>query len=158
MGRQRPPIQCPLPFTYWVFGRPVSVQNDDGAKPARLPAWRKAVSAALAREVAASSKDRGIVPVEDPVEVQIYWLSADPSDASQPDLDNMLKPFIDALNKTVIGDDRQVHRILAEKAPIGSPPSQISDMIETLQEEEAFARVGEVVLVYLRSFNLENEV
>jgi Holliday junction resolvase RusA-like endonuclease len=104
-----------------------------------------------------SSNDRGFVPFEDAVEVRIYWLSADPFDASQPDLDNMLKPFIDALNKTVIADDRQVHRILAEKASIGSPPSQISDTIEMLQDEEAFARVGEVVLVYLKSFNLENQ-
>jgi len=157
MGRQRPPIQCPLPFTYWVFGRPVSVQNDDGTKPARLARWRKDVNAALERAIAADSKERGFVPFEDPVEVQIYWLSADPSDASQPQLDNMLKQFMDALNKTLIADDRQVHRILAEKAFIGSPPSQISDIIERLQDEEAYARVGEVVLVYLRSFNLENK-
>ena len=122
MARQRPPIECPRPFVYWVFGRPVSTRNDDGGRPAALPTWRNKVNDALNEAVADASKGRGFVLIDNLVEIQACWMSVNPSDPSQPDVDNMLKPLIDALNKTVIDDDRQVHRIVAEKADINSRP------------------------------------
>ena len=101
---------------------PVSTRNDDGGRPAALPTWRNKVNDALNEAVADASKGRGFVLIDNLVEIQACWMSVNPSDPSQPDVDNMLKPLIDALNKTVIDDDRQVHRIVAEKADINSRP------------------------------------
>jgi Holliday junction resolvase RusA-like endonuclease len=147
-----------LPFIYWVFGRPVSTRNEDGGKPAGLAKWRGIVNTAAAEAVERASKGRGLVLEEALVQLHICWLSADPSDPSQPDIDNMLKPLIDALNKTVIADDRQVHRILAEKASINSPPSSIGIVMRELQDDERFVDIGEVTVVTLSSFASENEL
>jgi Holliday junction resolvase RusA-like endonuclease len=128
-----------------VFGRPVSIQNDDGSKPAKFPKWRKDVVAALDRAISENSRERGYILVEGPLDLQIYWLSADAGDASQPDLDNVLKPFIDALNKRIIDDDRQVRRILAEKASIASPPGPIDDIIAMLEDDEGYTESRQTV-------------
>jgi Holliday junction resolvase RusA-like endonuclease len=155
LGRQRPPIPCQLPFSYWVFGRPVSTQNDDGSKPGALPAWRDKVNSALGAAVAMASKNRGFELVQDLVEVRVIWLSADPADRQQPDVDNMLKPLIDAFNEKIIGDDRQVHRILAEKANIELPPHATRGVYPEIQDDEEYAKTGEVVVVFLNHFNRE---
>jgi Holliday junction resolvase RusA-like endonuclease len=155
LGRQRLPIPCQLPFCYWVFGRPVSTQNDDGSKPGALPAWRDKVNSALGAAVAMASKNRGFELVQDLVEVRVIWLSADPGDRQQPDVDNMLKPLIDAFNEKIIGDDRQVHRILAEKANIESPPHATRDVYPEIQDDEEYANTGEVIVVFLNHFNRE---
>ena len=155
LGRQRPPIPCQLPFSYWVFGRPVSTQNDDGSKPGALPAWREKVNSALGAAVAMASKNRGFELVQDLVEVRVIWLSTDPADRRQPDVDNMLKPLIDAFNEKIIGDDRQVHRILAEKANINSPPHATGDVYPEIQDDEEYAATGEVIVVFLNHFSRE---
>jgi Holliday junction resolvase RusA-like endonuclease len=111
--------------------------------------------AALDRAISEHSKERGYVLIEGPVDLQIYWLSGDPEDKSQPDLDNVLKPLIDALNKRIIDDDRQVRRILAEKASLASPPRQIDDIIAMLEDDERYTESGEVVVVRLRDYSTE---
>ncbi|WP_342149152.1 RusA family crossover junction endodeoxyribonuclease [Methylorubrum sp. SB2] len=155
MARQRPPIPCTLPFTYWVFGRPISQQAQDGKKPAALPRWRATVEAALLEAIEAASGRRGFVPFEGFVEVQVYWLSLDPSDRSQPDLDNVLKPLIDAFNTRVIADDGQVHRILAEKASINDPPAAVRDVMDEVQDDPLYMRTGEVTIVRLLDLTRE---
>jgi Holliday junction resolvase RusA-like endonuclease len=155
LGRQRSPIPCDLPACYWVFGRPVSTRNDDGSKPRALAAWRSKVKAALDVAINDATKDRGFELVEGPVEIRVIWLSVDPEDPSQPDLDNMLKPLIDALNKKLIHDDRQVHRILAEKASINSPPTTLRDIYSELQDDVEYTRTGEVIVVRISPFNSE---
>ncbi|GJD98670.1 RusA family crossover junction endodeoxyribonuclease [Methylobacterium isbiliense] len=151
LGRRRPPVGHDLPFTYWVFGRPVSTRNDDGSKPAALPRWRGTVTTALTEAVEASTKGRGLRLVTAPVQVRIDWLSLDPFDPSQPDVDNMLKPLIDALNGTVIGDDRQVHRILAQKGSVNATPD-LDVAFADIQDDERFTRFGEVIVVSVAAF------
>ena len=155
MGRQRPPIDCELPFTYWVFGRPVSTRNDEGETPRALPAWRKKINDALAEAIASSTKNRGYNLIKDIVEVRVIWLSTDPKNYDQPDIDNMLKPLIDAFNKTIIDDDKQVHRILAEKGNINSPPEALGRIFSEVQEDEEYVETGEVIAVILDYFSEE---
>jgi Holliday junction resolvase RusA-like endonuclease len=110
------------------------------------------VDEALAEAVAEATKGRGFVRIEGLVEIQVCWMSTDPLDPSQPDLDNMLKPLIDALNETVIDDDRQVHRIFAEKADINSPPRLVDKIAGVLQDDPRYVETGEVIVVCLRTF------
>lgn len=103
----------------------------------------------------AASKGRGLILKASPVEVHIYWLSVDPTDTAQPDIDNVLKPLIDALNKIVIEDDRQVLRLVAEKASINSPPNAIKDSMKEVQDDDRYVTVGEVIVVQVFAFALE---
>jgi len=107
---------------------------------------------ALGAAVAEASKDRGFEFIYDRVEIRVIWLSTDPYDRSQPDIDNMLKPLIDALNQRVIEDDRQVHRILAEKGSIDSPPATLEDMYREIQDDEEYTQTGEVIVVQVSRF------
>lgn len=102
-----------------------------------------------------ASKNRGFELVQDLVEVRVIWLSTDPADRLQPDIDNMLKPLIDAFNEKIIGDDRQVHRILAEKANILSPPHVTGEVYPEIQDDEEYAETGEVIVVFLNRFSRE---
>jgi Holliday junction resolvase RusA-like endonuclease len=155
LGRTRPPIPCELPFTYWVFGRPVSVQNDGGSRPRALSDWRRKVGAALGVAVALATKDRGFELISHKVEARIIWLSTDPENPDHPDVDNMVKPLIDALNREVIDDDRQVHRILAEKGDINDPPSTLLQIWPEILDDEEYVLTGEVTVVRISYFVLE---
>jgi len=145
------------PYTYWVFGRPVSVGSDESRKPRALARWREQVKAALAASIAEASDGRGFILIEDLVDIRIYWMSTNPTDPSQPDLDNVLKPFIDAFNGTVIADDRQVHRIIAEKFDIISPPAAINDIVDDIQGDARYGSLGEVTIARLASYSPEDE-
>lgn len=135
-----------------MFGRPISTRNDDGETPRALSGWRAKVKAALEAAVAGATKGRGFTLLTDLVELQICWLSVNPKDRSQPDIDNMLKPLIDVLNKTVIDDDRQVHRIIAEKADINFPPKMVEDVIDAIRFEDDYV-LGEVIVVRVVPFS-----
>lgn len=147
MGRHRPPIPVELPFTYWVFGRPVSTRNEDGRAPSALSAWRSKIRDAALSRILFETKNRGYEPSDDRMEVRIAWLSTNPDDPTQPDVDNMLKPLIDVLNERIFVDDRQVHRIIAEKADLNSWPSTLDREREDIQDDPDYVRYGEVIVV-----------
>ena len=153
LGRKREPVPCSLPFTYWVFGRPTSTRNDDNDTPRALPAWRRKINSTVDAEVASLTKGRGSEPILDRVEIRVIWLSTDPFDKDQPDVDNMLKPLIDALNGRVIEDDRQVHRILAEKTNVNYEVPIISEISAEIVDDPDYR--GEIVVVRVSSFALE---
>ena len=132
----------------------MSTRNDDGSKPRALPAWRSKVAAALDVAVSDATKDRGFELIEGRVEIRVVWLSLDPEDSSQPDLDNILKPLLDALNQKLIQDDRQVHRILAEKASFNSPLTTLQDIYPELQDDDDYTN-GEVTVVRISRLNPE---
>jgi Holliday junction resolvase RusA-like endonuclease len=153
LGRKREPVPCSLPFTYWVFGRPVSTRNDDNHTPRALPAWRSKVNSTVDAEVANLTKGRGFELISDRVEIRVVWLSTDPFERDQPDVDNMLKPLIDALNGRVIGDDRQVHRILAEKTNVNFEVPIISEISAEIVEDPDYR--GEIIVVRVSDFDPE---
>lgn len=153
MGRKRDPIECELPFEYWVFGRPVSYRNEEEERPPGYPRWRAKVKSAAAEVADDLSKGRGFVLTTALVEVRVHWLSGDPTDETQPDLDNVLKPLLDALVKLVIDDDRQVHRLIAEKGSINAMPEELAHIKDEIVDDDRFVRDGEVTVV--RVFELE---
>jgi len=138
-----------------VFGRPISIRNEDGSKPKALGKWRKEVDLALVLAVAESTKSRGYVPFEGPVEVHVIWLSTDTSNPLHPDVDNILKPLIDALNRRIISDDIKVHRLLAEKADLNEPPSILLPFYNDIQDDPSFLTTAEVTVVRVDRFTPE---
>jgi len=108
------------------------------------------VNSALDAAVMAASNNRGFELIIDPVEIRVFWLSDIPYDLTQPDVDNMLKPLIDVLNK-IFDDDRQVHRILAERADINRPPSALRNIYPEIQDDQEYTETGEVIVVRVSS-------
>ncbi len=57
-----------------------------------------------------------------------------------PDIDNIIKPILDALNKLVYEDDEQVYRVVSEKADlsrgvfVSSPSPSLAQALATLDE------------------------
>ena len=153
LGRKRDPIRCSLPFTYWVFGRPISTRNGDNKTPRALPDWRNKINSTVEAEVASSTNGRGYELFSDRVEIRVLWCSTDPFERDQPDVDNMLKPLIDALIGRVIDDDSQVHRILAEKASVNSHIPMIAELREEIEEDLDFK--GEFIVVRVCHFDSE---
>jgi Holliday junction resolvase RusA-like endonuclease len=147
VGRTRGPIECELPFDYWVFGRPISYRNEAEERPPGYPRWRAKVKTAAEEAADDLSKGRGFVLTTALVEVRVYWLTADPTDKTQPDLDNILKPLLDALVKLVIDDDRQVHRLIAEKGSINSMPVDLAHIKNEIVDDDRFVEDGEVTVV-----------
>lgn len=90
-----------VPFDFVIPGPPVSQQGRARAK-AR---WRQDV------ESTARSQWTGGPPDGGPVSVKITYFFV--SDA--PDVDNIPKPILDALNGLVFVDDRQVTDLLSRK-------------------------------------------
>lgn len=83
-------------------GTPISVQGSSASKLR----WKARVSAAASLTLPA-----GFVPVADPVRVTIVYFYV----TTDVDLDNILKPIVDALNQVVYVDDSQVANIMAAK-------------------------------------------
>lgn len=97
-------------MTFTVPGNPVSMNNafPTGRNGRRFTsreyqAWKKAVAAhALAA---------GIRPIEGPVRVALLIAFS----SRRPDLDNAIKPVLDALTGVAYMNDRQVHELHALK-------------------------------------------
>jgi len=91
-------IDDELHFDYLVYGRPISMQlisRGSGKKPkkaAALPAWRDTIRDAAREAWDAYSKEFFI----DPLRLDVFWIY-DEGNANDPDLDNIVKPFIDSL-------------------------------------------------------------
>ena len=155
MGRQRGPIACKLPFSYWVFGRPISYRNEDGSKPKALGPWKRKILEALLLQIEAATKKRMYIPFDFPVEIAITWLSTNTMNPQHPDIDNILKPLIDTLNKTIITDDINVHRLLAEKADLNRPPPSLKLIFADIQDAPQFRVEAEVTVVRVSPFAVE---
>lgn len=97
-----------------VNGRAVLVEGRDKAARARFKAWRKAIADA-AREAHPSG------PVANAVAVGIVFRFVRPKSATRPapsippDLDKLARAVLDSLTGTIIRDDGQVVKLVAEK-------------------------------------------
>lgn len=99
------------------------------------------------------TKGRGFQPVQTLVEIKVVWLSPDPLDRNQPDVDNMLNPLIDTLNSRVIEDDRQVHRITAEKGNVNAGHPLFTEISDDAIDDQNYQ--GEVIIVRVSNFDVE---
>jgi len=96
-------LQLSTPVEFCIGGVPVSLQGS----PASLRAWQDTV-----RQASLEGREGWEWLLEGPVQVTIYYFS---SGAMAADLDNIVKPILDAMNGTVYVDDHQVERLVVQK-------------------------------------------
>jgi crossover junction endodeoxyribonuclease RusA len=93
-------------FEFTVEGPPVSLKAKKN-NTKRYQRWIRTVRAAAHAQWTADRKptnSRAVV-----VAITNYYT------LSPPDVDNIIKPIMDALNTVVYFDDQQVHRVVSEK-------------------------------------------
>ena len=97
-------MEIDFPIEFIVFGTPVSQQ---AKRAVALDEWKQRVRAA----------SDAVLPhphfaSEGRISVTLYYL---PIEAMQGDIDNIIKPILDALSRHVYVDDRQVERLLVQR-------------------------------------------
>src|SRR6266850_7704487 len=97
-------VEIEFPFEFVVEGTPVSLQTK---RPESLREWK-------ARIVEASKPvlPEGHFATEDPLAVTLYYF---PPATMQGDIDNIVKPILDAMCKHIYMSDHQVERVLVQK-------------------------------------------
>src|SRR5690348_11786024 len=113
-----------------VIGTPVSQQT---RRRARLGPWIEMIAKAA---LASGAEPFGSLPVR--VSIQYYF------DQTNIDLDNLLKPILDGLKRTMIDDDRLVVELCARKHTIASALLAIGrplNVAEALTSGEEFVHI-----------------
>lgn len=111
-------MQPDFPIEVVLDGNPRSLQ----ASAESLRRWKHQIASAISRRL-----PEGAFLTEAPIRFRLFWFS----DAEAPgDLDNMIKPILDAAARVLIRDDQQVQTIQAEHYP----PSRPLDLIEPSNE------------------------
>jgi crossover junction endodeoxyribonuclease RusA len=114
-----PEIQFPIEFV--VSGTAVSSQNKGRRS---LRDWQARV-----KEASRVPLPDGHFASEGPITVTLYYF---PSTSMQGDIDNIVKPVLDALNSHIYVNDNQVERVLVQKFepdnifPFSSPSSTLA--------------------------------
>jgi hypothetical protein len=97
-------LEVAFPFEFNVAGVPVSLQ----AKRAESrEQWKDRVRAA-----SSIGLPKPHFATNDPLAVTIFYF---PPEAMQGDVDNIVKPILDALSRHLYCDDRQVERVVVQK-------------------------------------------
>jgi Holliday junction resolvase RusA-like endonuclease len=132
-------------FDYVVYGRPVSTQRIsrgsglEPKKPSNLPKWRETIREAIEVEWASYSGEVFI----DPLRLDLLWVY-DARVPNAPDVDNIVKPFIDLLQARLYGEDKAFEEMHLFKRALGM------NRLEDLQAEkldEAYESNSEFVYV-----------
>src|SRR5215831_1025685 len=95
-------IQFPLEFV--VEGTAVSLQ---AKRRESIDRWKSRIV-----EASRSVLPEGHFATEAPLAITLYYF---PDEDMEGDLDNILKPILDALSRHIYMDDRQIERILVQK-------------------------------------------
>jgi hypothetical protein len=99
-------IASQFPLEFFLEGTPISQQGSSKSKQK----WKDAVAAAaLARRE--KTYELGFID-ERALAVTIYYFASAPMEG---DVDNVVKPILDALIATTYTDDRVVERVVAQK-------------------------------------------
>jgi crossover junction endodeoxyribonuclease RusA len=101
-------LEIKFPFEFVVRGVPVSLQG----KPQSREAWKEKVTAAC---IDALPQNAFLAAV--PVAVSIFHF---PDGEMSGDIDNIIKPILDALNAVVYMDDILVERIVCQRFGVSS--------------------------------------
>ena len=135
-------------FEYVVYGRPVSTQpvsrgsGGEPKKPSNLPKWREIVREAI-EEAWTANQDFFI----DSLRLDLMWIY-DARVPNDPDLDNIVKPFIDVLEGKLYEDDRAFKEMHLFKYPVGM---NRTEGLEAEKLEVAFESEREFVYALLES-------
>jgi crossover junction endodeoxyribonuclease RusA len=97
-------MEIEFPIEFIVYGTPVSLQ---AKRPASREGWKERVWQACVASIPSPH-----FASDQKMSVTLYYL---PNEAMQGDIDNIVKPILDALNKRLYIDDKQVERILVQK-------------------------------------------
>jgi hypothetical protein len=97
-------VEIKFPLEFVVEGVPVSLQ---AKRPRTMQAWKSRLRREAKRHLPV-----GHWATERPVHITILYF---PDTQMEGDLDNILKPILDALSKLIYLDDAQVERILVQK-------------------------------------------
>ena len=92
-----------LPFEFVVIGTPISLQ----AKRSSIADWKRRVN-----EYARAALPAGSWLLDVPLALTVYIF---PASELSGDLDNRLKPILDAMTRCVYEDDEQIERIVIQK-------------------------------------------
>lgn len=96
-------MEPPLPFEFIVAGTAISLQGSSDSKRV----WKETIQAA-----ARAALPEGSWLLTDPLAVTIYIF---PGVAMQGDVDNRVKPILDAMVRCVYSDDEIVERVVVQK-------------------------------------------
>jgi crossover junction endodeoxyribonuclease RusA len=130
-------MEIEFPIEFLVKGTPVSLQ---AKRSESREEWKERVKAASATAV-----PQPHFASEGRISVTLYYLPREPM---QGDVDNIVKPILDALSRHIFIDDRQVERILVQKFEPGN-------VFGFARPSEAFAQAleGEKPILYVRVSN-----
>jgi crossover junction endodeoxyribonuclease RusA len=115
-------MEIDFPIEFLVRGTPVSLQTKRGRA---RDEWKQRV-----REASTSAIPSPHFATYDKICVTIFYL---PEEPMQGDIDNIIKPILDALCRHIYLDDQQVERVVVQKFEPGSE-YVFSDPTVTLDE------------------------
>jgi Holliday junction resolvase RusA-like endonuclease len=102
-------VEIEFPLEFVVSGTPVSLQTK---RREALDEWKERVIAASRTMLPESH-----FATDDPLAITLYYF---PSSEMQGDIDNIVKPILDALERHIYLDDRQIQRVLVQKFEPGN--------------------------------------
>jgi crossover junction endodeoxyribonuclease RusA len=103
-------MEIEFPIEFIVHGTPVSLQTK---RPESRAEWRT-----LVRDAARPALPAPHFASDHPIAVTLLYL---PASAMQGDIDNIVKPVLDALSRFLYLDDHQVERVVVQKFEPGNP-------------------------------------
>ena len=132
-------LEIRFPVEFAIEGMPVSLQAKN---PVNRDRWKRRVSDAARR---ARGEERWFYDAAVSATILIF-----PAADMQGDIDNVVKPILDALCGVVYGDDRQVDRILVRKFEPGrvraflAPSATLAEALE-IQPPVVYIRLDDDV-------------
>jgi len=102
-------MEIEFPLEFIVAGTPVSLQ---AKRPASRDAWRQ-----LARTASRASLPDFFFASDKRLAVTIYYF---PLERMRGDIDNIVKPILDALSHHIYMDDEQIERLVVQKFESGN--------------------------------------
>lgn len=140
-GVHADPMELSFPIEFIVHGTAVSLQAKRTESRNEWKARVKAASTAIIPQPHFAS--------EEPIGVTLYYL---PDEPMTGDIDNIVKPILDALSAHIYVDDQQVERLVVQKFEPGIPFE-----VENPTETVAAAVSGPRPALYVRLSNKPRE-
>jgi Holliday junction resolvase RusA-like endonuclease len=137
-------------FDYVVYGRPVSSQpvsrgsGQKPKKPSNLPKWRDKIYEAIQAEWGSYTGEVFI----DLLRLDLLWVY-DANVRNEPDLDNIVKPFIDRLEGQLYGGDQafvEMH-LLKQPLEVSRPEGLQAEKLDAAfvsKQEFVYVRVARI--------------
>jgi len=102
-------VEIQFPLEFLVVGTPVSLQ---AKRRESIDRWKAQIAAA-----SRAALPEGHFASGSPIAATLFYF---PASEMAGDIDNIVKPVLDALGRNVYLDDRQVHRVLVQKFEPGN--------------------------------------